>query len=94
LSTKAEKRADVQQICLSGDSDALKNEINDDELYKKLLEHAELLDELIPPMDIDRIMAGDQSPMFFGLALTNFSVQLFWTSFLKWVPNHSDHLLI
>ena len=36
------------------------------ELHTKLLEEAELLDNLIEPLDIERVHRGDQSPMFFG----------------------------
>lgn len=69
-------KADVKQIPMS-DPDALKAAINDDELFDKLLEDQEILEELIAPLDMERVMAGDQSPLFFGSAMTNFGVQLF-----------------
>lgn len=59
------------------DLDTLKQCINDDELFHKLLEDQELLQELISPLDMERVMAGEQSPLFFGSAMTNFGVQLF-----------------
>jgi peptide chain release factor 3 len=59
------------------DLDTLRQRINDDELFHKLLEDQELLQELISPLDMERVMAGEQSPLFFGSAMTNFGVQLF-----------------
>lgn len=59
------------------DLETLKQYINDEELYQKLLEDQEILQELVSPLDMDRVMAGQQSPLFFGSAMTNFGVQLF-----------------
>jgi peptide chain release factor 3 len=83
LYTRAEKRggkADVVQIPLE-DSDNLQEAIDDDELYEKLLEDAEILAELTQPLDMDRVLRGEQSPLFFGSAMTNFGVQLFLDKF-------------
>ena len=83
LYTKAEQRgqkASVQQIPIS-DTATLHALINDQELYDKLLEDAELLSELVPPLDMDRVMAGSVSPLFFGSAMTNFGVQQFLEKF-------------
>jgi peptide chain release factor 3 len=52
--------------------------------YNKLLEDIEVLDMLIPAPDLVRIEAGDQSPLFFGSAMTNFGVELFLTTFLRY----------
>jgi peptide chain release factor 3 len=83
LYTKAEQRgqkAVVQQIPIT-DHTTLQTLINDQELYDRLLEDAELLAELIPPLDMDRVMAGSVSPLFFGSAMTNFGVEQFLTKF-------------
>lgn len=84
LFQKAEKRgskADDQEVPL--DSEELQSLINDDELYSKLMEDAELLQELVHPLDLTRVMLGEQSPLFFGSAMTNFGVQLFLDKFLE-----------
>jgi len=52
-------------------------------LYEKLAEDAELLNELVEPLDLEKVHAGEQSPMFFGSAITNFGVQLFLDHFLE-----------
>ena len=59
-------------------------EIIGDTLYFKLLEDIETLDALISPPDHDRIMTGDQTPLFFGSAMTNFGVELFLNTFLAY----------
>ena len=83
LYRKADKRgakADVETVELD-DTTRLQELIADEELYQKLLEDAEILEEMISPLDMDRVMAGEQSPLFFGSAMTNFGVQLFLEKF-------------
>jgi len=36
---------------------------------------------LIEPLNLERVLDGTQSPMFFGSAMTNFGVQLFLEKF-------------
>lgn len=73
-------KAEVEQVPMS-DLDTLRERIDDEELFDKLLEDQELLEELINPLDMERVMAGEQSPLFFGSAMTNFGVQLFLDKF-------------
>ena len=73
-------KASVRQVPMS-DLDTLKECINDKELFDKLLEDQEILEELIHPLDMDRVIKGEQSPLFFGSAMTNFGVQLFLDKF-------------
>jgi peptide chain release factor 3 len=82
--TKATNRggkADERVVSMD-DVDTLQELIGDDELFEKLLEDREILDELIAPLDMDRVYAGDLTPLFFGSAMTNFGVQLFLDKFL------------
>eukprot|EP00751_Fragilariopsis_kerguelensis_P035068 CAMPEP_0170953414 /NCGR_PEP_ID=MMETSP0735-20130129/31900_1 /TAXON_ID=186038 /ORGANISM="Fragilariopsis kerguelensis, Strain L26-C5" /LENGTH=212 /DNA_ID=CAMNT_0011364751 /DNA_START=389 /DNA_END=1025 /DNA_ORIENTATION=- len=58
-------------------TDKLEELIDDQELFLKLVEDQELLNELIEPLDMDRVLDGEQTPLFFGSAQTNFGVQLF-----------------
>ena len=73
-------KADVQQVPMD-DLETLEEIIDDEELFDKLLEDQEMLDELINPLDMERVIAGEQSPLFFGSAMTNFGVQLFLDKF-------------
>jgi peptide chain release factor 3 len=73
-------KAEVEQVSMN-DLETLRKSIDDEELYERLLEDQELLVELIPPLDMERVMSGEQSPLFFGSAMTNFGVQLFLDKF-------------
>jgi peptide chain release factor 3 len=73
-------KAEVVEVPLAQE-ERLQELINDNELYEKLLEDAELLGELLNPLDMKRVMAAEQSPLFFGSAMTNFGVQLFLDKF-------------
>ena len=75
---QAEERA-----TLALDDPSLAEAIGDDELYEALLEEAELLDELAPPLELERVWSGELTPVFFGSAMTNFGVQLFLDAFMR-----------
>ena len=66
----------MTQVSLK-DRNVLRDLIDDEDLFDKLLEDEEILQELISPLDMDRVLRGEQSPLFFGSAMTNFGVQLF-----------------
>ena len=59
-------------------------EIIGESLHSKLLEDIEVLDMLIPEPNEEKIISGDQTPLFFGSAMTNFGVELFLQTFLKY----------
>ena len=61
----------------------LRDEMGDDELYERLMEEAEMLDELMPPLDMRAVARGEQTPVFFGSAMTNFGVGLFLDAFME-----------
>ncbi|GFH48675.1 hypothetical protein CTEN210_05151 [Chaetoceros tenuissimus] len=73
-------KAEVIEVPLE-DTAKLEELIDDSELFEKLMEDSELLEELLNPLDMDRVMAANQSPLFFGSAMTNFGVQLFLDKF-------------
>ncbi len=57
-----------------------------EKLYNQLLEDVELLDVAGEPFDLDRVLSGNLTPIFFGSALTNFGVSLFLDHFLGIAP--------
>ena len=57
----------------------------------KLGEDLELLDA-VAELDMDEVLRGRLSPVFFGSALTNFGVQLFLEHFLAMSPGPEAHL--
>jgi len=56
----------------------------DEELYYQLKEELEILDEVMPDLDLDAVREGEMTPVFFGSAMTNFGVQLFLDAFLEY----------
>eukprot|EP00640_Fibrocapsa_japonica_P000987 CAMPEP_0113945122 /NCGR_PEP_ID=MMETSP1339-20121228/38496_1 /TAXON_ID=94617 /ORGANISM="Fibrocapsa japonica" /LENGTH=515 /DNA_ID=CAMNT_0000950535 /DNA_START=304 /DNA_END=1851 /DNA_ORIENTATION=+ /assembly_acc=CAM_ASM_000762 len=62
--------------------DPILKELLEEELYNQLMEDAEILEGVMNPLDPERIRKGEQSPMFFGSAMTNFGVELFLQRFL------------
>jgi peptide chain release factor 3 len=63
--------------------DPLLPEAIGESLYAQLLEDVEVLEGLIEPLDMAKVHAGVQSPMFFGSAMVNFGVELFLQRFLS-----------
>ncbi len=55
-------------------------------LHAKLSEDVELLDGAGMEFDLDAVLRGDLSPVFFGSALTNFGVEPFLRDFLRLAP--------
>ncbi|MEX2542353.1 MAG: peptide chain release factor 3 [Trueperaceae bacterium] len=66
--------------------DPLVGELVGEAAQAKLMEDTALLDELMPPVDPQRFLAGEFTPVFFGSVLTNFGVQLFLDHFLRLAP--------
>ncbi|MTV48882.1 peptide chain release factor 3 [Heliobacillus mobilis] len=54
--------------------------------HRALCDDIELLDMAGDEFDIDKVLQGELTPMFFGSALTNFGVRPFLEEFLKLAP--------
>ena len=61
-------------------------ELLGDKLYDKLREDIELLDMAGDAFDIEKVRAGELTPMYFGSAMTNFGVEPFLEDFLQYAP--------
>lgn len=59
-------------------------EILDRELYYELKEELEILDEVCPDLDLEKVHSGQMTPVFFGSAMTNFGVEPFLNAFLEY----------
>lgn len=57
-----------------------------DALHDKLIEDIELLDIAGDEFEIEKLLKGELTPVFFGSALTNFGVKPFLEEFLKLTP--------
>jgi len=82
LFTRGDRRKKIDANVVSLEDPELE-EIIGQQLMTKLLEDIEMLDGLIQPADLLRIHEGEQSPLFFGSAMTNFGVELFLQRFLE-----------
>jgi peptide chain release factor 3 len=54
--------------------------------YDDLAEHVDLIEGAGARLDLDAVRAGEQTPMFFGSALTNYAVEPFLDRFLDLAP--------
>ncbi len=54
------------------------------DLYYQLKEDLEILEEIGADFDLEKVHAGELTPVFFGSAMTNFGVQLFLEAFLEY----------
>lgn len=70
---------------LALDNPALPGILGENELAR-LRSDAELLDGLSIDFDTELVLAGAQTPVYFGSALTNFGVRLFLDSFVEHAP--------
>lgn len=68
--------------------------LNVEASYRDALDDIELLDDAGNQFDADKIMRGDQTPVFFGSALTNFGVETFLNSFVQYAPAPGPHLTV
>ena len=61
-------------------------------MYEQVLEEVELLKEAGDSFNEEKKIArGDQTPVFFGSALTNFGVQTFLETFVELAPSPYSH---
>ena len=61
--------------------------------FKDTLDEIELIKEAGNTFDSEKIRRGDQTPVFFGSALTNFGVETFLKSFVKLAPAPQAHIV-
>lgn len=66
-------------------------EVLDQDLYFQLKDEIEIIEEVAPDFDLQKIHNGELSPMFFGSAMTNFGVQLFLDAFLEYAQPPETH---
>ena len=77
-------RVDTEEVPGAIDAPAVREALADD--HEDVAEHLELLEGAGAALDVDAVLAGDQTPMFFGSALTNYAVEPFLARFLEMAP--------
>lgn len=71
---------------VAGIEDEKVREALSEELYETVTQEVEMLDGLTESLDIERVLAGEQMPIYFGSAMNNFGVQNMLESFLELAP--------
>jgi len=61
-------------------------ELSENATFKEAEEEMLLVDEAGDGFDMDKVMRGDQTPVFFGSALAPFGVETFFNSFIEMAP--------
>jgi len=86
LFEKTSRGAFKAPLEVAGIEDDKVREALSDELYETVTQEVEMLDGLTEPLDIERVLAGEQMPIYFGSAMNNFGVQNMLESFLEMAP--------
>ncbi|MGJ4849829.1 peptide chain release factor 3 [Bacillota bacterium Meth-B3] len=79
-----QRQVDVRTIAL--DDPALREALGKG-YHDKLIEDIELLDVAGDPFDLEQILNGQLTPMFFGSAVSNFGVEPFLKRFLRYTKS-------
>ncbi|MEN8869476.1 MAG: peptide chain release factor 3, partial [Akkermansiaceae bacterium] len=77
---------------VAGIEDEKVREALSDELYEAVTSEVELLDGLTETLDVEKVLAGQQMPIYFGSAMNNFGVQNMLESFLEMAPPPSGRI--
>ena len=67
------------------DDDAVKEAV-DSEIHETAKQEIDLLDGVTEELDVEKVLNGEQMPIFFGSAMNNFGVQLMLERFLQLAP--------
>ena len=86
LFERTERNARRAPVATSGVDDPRLAELVGERLHATLQEQVAFVEELLPPLDPARVLAGEITPVFFGSVLTNFGVEPFLRRFLELAP--------
>lgn len=90
-STTKDHGASMVTESSTGIDDPKLSEIMSAEHLKTLRNDIELLDMAGDEFDLERVLKGDLTPVFFGSAITNFGVEPFLRKFLEIAPSPQPH---
>src|SRR5690606_10244723 len=83
---KGDNHDEISLQEVSGYEDEQVKQIAGPYLYDQLCEDLELLDVAGDPLEMDKVLTGELTPVFFGSAINNFGVQTFLENFLSMAP--------
>jgi peptide chain release factor 3 len=73
-------------LSVGGIDDEKVREAIDSEIHEAAKQEIDLLDGVTEELDVEKVMNGEQMPIFFGSAMNNFGVQLMLERFLQLAP--------
>lgn len=88
-----ENEAGQKHLPLVSGKLAASEPLSHDPQYLAALDDIDLLNDAGNQYNLKKIMAGDQTPVFFGSALTNFGVETFLKHFVDMAPAPGPHQL-
>jgi peptide chain release factor 3 len=75
-----------ENIIIDGVDNPKLDEILGKDVALEMREEVELIRETTTPFDLDAFLAGKQTPVFFGSAISNFGIQNLLDGFLEYAP--------
>ena len=83
--TPGAEKVSAEQELIDGLSNPLLDQLFPDDV-QRLREDVELIQGASTPFDLQRFLAGQQSPVFFGSGINNFGVQEILQALVEWAP--------
>ncbi|CAC9555280.1 Peptide chain release factor 3 [uncultured Gammaproteobacteria bacterium] len=75
-----------ENIIIDGVNNPQLDEILGEDMVLEMREEVELIRETTTPFNLDEFLAGKQTPVFFGSAISNFGIQNLLDGFLEYAP--------
>jgi peptide chain release factor 3 len=84
---EAGKNSEIgENIIIDGVDNPELDTILGEEMTAEMREEVELIRETTTPFDLDEFLAGKQTPVFFGSAISNFGIQNLLDGFIEYAP--------
>jgi peptide chain release factor 3 len=90
-SNKGDHGASMVKVSVSSIDDPKLADTLGADYHARLMSDIELLDIAGDELDLERVLKGELSPVFFGSAITNFGVESFLNEFLAMAPAPGPH---
>jgi peptide chain release factor 3 len=84
--SKGDHGASMVKVKVASTEDPKLSELIGQDYQERLMAEIELLDLAGDELDMERVAAGELTPVFFGSAVTNFGVEAFLNEFLAMAP--------
>jgi peptide chain release factor 3 len=91
-SSRGDHGASMVKVNLTSMDDPKLSDAIGRDYQEQLVSDIELLDIAGDELDMDRVLAGELTPVFFGSAITNFGVEAFLNEFLSMSPSPAPRL--